>query len=133
MSNPWKTFLEKIPYLKNLKTLKQFLLVSLITYQWVHLYDSDKFANVRYCIDKSSRPVVFCKNSVLKNFTKLARKIPVLEYLTQLFSCEHCKIFKSTYFEDYLRTAGSKLMRLLICVIFWKSSQNSSETSIRCS
>ena len=98
--------------------LKQFFLVSLITYQWVHLYDSDKFANVRYCIDKSSRPVVFCKNDVLKNFTKFTRKIPVLEYLTQLFSCEHCKIFKSTYFEEHLRTAGSKLMRLLICVIF---------------
>ena len=25
----------------------------------------------------------------------------------QVFSCEHCKIFKNTYFEKYLRTAAS--------------------------
>ena len=28
---------------------------------------------------------------------------------TQVFSCEYCKIFKSTYSEDYRRTAASVL------------------------
>ena len=26
---------------------------------------------------------------------------------TQVFSCEHCEIFKSTYFKEHLRTAAS--------------------------
>ena len=33
------------------------------------------------------------------------RKTPVLE---SLFNSEYCKIFKSTYFEEHLRTAVSK-------------------------
>ena len=27
---------------------------------------------------------------------------------TQVFSCEYCKIFKNTYFEEHLRTAASE-------------------------
>ena len=39
------------------------------------------------------------------------RKRPVLEYL---FNSEYCKRFKSTYFEDYLRTvaSGNMFMKL---------------------
>ena len=39
------------------------------------------------------------------------RKIPVLE---SLFNFEYCEIFKSTYFEEHLRTAasGNVLMKL---------------------
>ena len=33
------------------------------------------------------------------------RKTPVLE---SLFNFEHCEIFKSIYFEEYLRTAASE-------------------------
>ena len=36
------------------------------------------------------------------------RKTPVLE---SLFNTEHCKIFKSTYFEEHLRTAASENVR----------------------
>ena len=44
------------------------------------------------------------------------RKTPVLE---SLFNSEYCEIFKSTYFEEHLRTAASgdvfmKLMKINI-------------------
>ena len=29
---------------------------------------------------------------------------------TQVLSCEYCKIFMSTYFEDYLRWAASEIL-----------------------
>ena len=35
-------------------------------------------------------------------FRNIYRKTPVLE---SLFNSEYCKIFKSTYFEEHLRTA----------------------------
>ena len=35
------------------------------------------------------------------------RKTPLLE---SLFNSEYCKIFKSTYFEEHLRTASSENM-----------------------
>ena len=30
---------------------------------------------------------------------------------SQAFSCEYCKIFKNTYFEEHLRMAASALMK----------------------
>ena len=42
---------------------------------------------------RSSRPEVFCKKGVLKNFIKFTGK-----HLAQVFSCEFCEIFKSTYY-----------------------------------
>ena len=46
------------------------------------------------CITKSSRPEVPC------NFIK--KEAPEQE-----FSCEFCKVFKSTYFVEHLQTAVS--------------------------
>ena len=31
----------------------------------------------------------------------------IRDSITQVFSCEHCKIFKNTFFEKHLRTAVS--------------------------
>ena len=51
---------------------------------------------------------VFYKKAVLH------RKTPVLEYLfnkvvpTQVLFCEHCEIFKNTYFEDHLPRPASE-------------------------
>ena len=48
------------------------------------------------------------------------RKTPLLE---SLFSSEYCEIYKSTYFEEHLRTAASenvfmKLRKIKICKEF---------------
>ena len=50
------------------------------------------------CI-RSSRPEVFCKKDVLRNFEKIHKKTPVPESLTptQRFSCEFCEISKNTF------------------------------------
>ena len=34
------------------------------------------------------------------------------EIATQVFSCEYCKIFKKTYFEEHLRTATSERRKI---------------------
>ena len=74
---------------------------------------------------RSSRPEVFCKKNVLKNFAIFAGKhlswdlflIKLQDFrpaallkgnLTQVFSCKYCKIFKSTYFQEHLRTGAFK-------------------------
>ena len=47
-------------------------------------------------------------------FIKVASRRPVTllkETPTQVFSCEYCKIFNSTYFEEHLRTAASESYR----------------------
>ena len=64
---------------------------------------------------RSTRPEVFCKESVLKNFTKFTgkhlcqilffSKVQLLkrETLAQVFSCEFCEIFKNTFFIEHLQ------------------------------
>ena len=53
------------------------------------------------------------KKSVLKKFAIFIGRKPELESVfskvvpTQMFSCEYCEIFKSTYFEEHLQTAAS--------------------------
>ena len=52
---------------------------------------------------RSSRPEVFCKKGVLRNFAKFTGKhllqaLIKKETLAQLFSCEFCKISKNTLF-----------------------------------
>ena len=42
---------------------------------------------------------------LLKNIHKTNRKIPVLE---SVFNSEYCKTFKSTHFEEHMRTAASE-------------------------
>ena len=60
---------------------------------------------------------MFFKIGVLKNFTKFTGKQACNfikeETLPQVFSCEFCKISKSTYFTKHLWTTASK-----ICEIF---------------
>ena len=65
---------------------------------------------------RSSRPEVFCKKCVLRNFAKFTKKKTICarvffsiklqakannfikkETLTQMFSCEFCKIFKNIF------------------------------------
>ena len=49
-------------------------------------------------------------------FNKVAGLRPVTllkESPTQVFSCEHCKMFKNSYFEEHIRTAASNLIRPL--------------------
>ena len=67
------------------------------------------------CFNRSSRPEVFCKKGVLRNFAKFTgkhlsrklffKKVAGLacncikkESLTQMFSCEFCEISKNTFF-----------------------------------
>ena len=58
--------------------------------------------------------------SVLKNFAKFTRKhlcgSLFINKVAQIFSCEFCKIFKNTYFEEHLSTT----------VDFWLSSKYAS-------
>ena len=60
-----------------------------------------------------------------RKFCNIHRKTPVLEPLcglsslqfyqketsTPMFSCEYCKIFKNTYFEEHLQTTASCFMK----------------------
>ena len=54
---------------------------------------------------------MFSKKAVLKNSQysqeNTCVRVPEKETPTQVFSCEYCKIFKNTYFEEHLRTAAS--------------------------
>ena len=66
---------------------------------------------------RSSRPEVFCKKDVLKNFSKFTGKhlfqsLFLIEFFnklfkkktqTQVFSCEFCEIFKNTFFMEHRR------------------------------
>ena len=80
-----------------------------------HILKKSKIISV-----ESSRPRVFCRKGVLRNFTKFTRKIkcegllfnkiagsrpPTLlkkETLAQTFSCEFCEIFTNIFFTEYL-------------------------------
>ena len=63
-------------------------------------------------------PEVFFKKDVLKNFANLTEKhlcwslflikMEAWETPAQMFSCEISKIFKSTYFEEHLRTTADQ-------------------------
>ena len=53
-------------------------------------------------------PEMFCKKGGLiktSQYSQDGRKTPVLEYL---FNSEYCEIFKSTYFEEHLRTDATE-------------------------
>ena len=52
---------------------------------------------------RSSRPEVFCKKGVLRNFAKFTGK-----HLCQVFeACEFCEISKNTFFTEHLQTTAS--------------------------
>ena len=86
----------------------------------IPLYKSVEYTNVR-----SSRPEVFCKKGVLRNFTKFTgkhlcqslffNKVAGLAYnfikketLAQMFSYEFCEISKNTFFHKTPLVAASK-------------------------
>ena len=86
---------------------------------WWHLTHSWK-------INISSRPKVFCKKRVLRNFTKFTGKHPCQSLffnsaagfrpatlfkkrLAQVLSCEFCEISKKTFFTEHLGTTASLL------------------------
>ena len=57
--------------------------------------------------DRSSRPEVFCRKGVFRNFAKFTEKhlcqslfLNKVEALAQVFSCEFCEIFKNTFFTE---------------------------------
>ena len=82
-------------------------------------------SNRDHCYQKSSRPEMFCKKGVLRNFTNFTgkylcqslflKKVPGLrdsgtikkETLAQLFSCKFCEISKNTLLQRTPRMAAS--------------------------
>ena len=78
---------------------------------------------IMFCKYRTSRSKLLCKNDVFKRvkmflklsqnsqesicvgvsfwYNRLIKKTP-----TQVFSCEFCKIFKNTYFKEWLRMAA---------------------------
>ena len=85
--------------------------------------DNEKLFAVKCLFDetqiRSSRPEVFCKNRVLRNFTKFTRKHLCQslffnkvagikkETLAQIFSCGFCEISKNTFFTEHLLATAS--------------------------
>ena len=57
-----------------------------------------------------------CKKSYSK-FHIIHRKTRVLETPAHVFSCEYCKIFKNTYFEEHLRTTASVTKALIVSLL----------------
>ena len=44
------------------------------------------------------------------------------EIKTPVLSCEYCKIFKNTYFEEHLRMAASVLLIIKLLIEYWTSA-----------
>ena len=78
---------------------------------------------------RSSRPEVFCKKAVLRNFAKFTGKdlcqrlffnkvsglrlqLYLKRDLAQVFSCEFCEIFKKTFFIEHLQWLLLKQLRV---------------------
>ena len=66
-----------------------------------------------WAINRSSRPEVFCKKGVLKNWAEAYDFIKE-ENLTQVFSYEFCEFFQNTFFDRTSLVAASE-SRSLIC------------------
>ena len=83
-------------------------------------------ATIRSVLEKSCSLKSFCnirkKISVLKSvFNKVQAEGLQLywkETPRQVFSCEYCEIFKSAYFEKYLRMAVSLVLKLKTSGLF---------------
>ena len=74
----------------------------------------EKLAQVNLLsVPKSSRPEVFCKRSILRNFGRFTEKhlyqsiFIKKENLAQVFSCEFCEISKITFSYRTLLVAAS--------------------------
>ena len=75
-------------------------------------FQKDTVVSLRntFCwISRSSRPEVFCKKGVLRNFAKFTGKylcqslLIKKKTLAQMFSCEFCEISKNSFFTEHLR------------------------------
>ena len=85
-------------------------------------------------ICRSSRPKVFRKKGVLRNFTKFTgkhlcqslffNKLIKKETLAQVFFCEFCEISKNTFFYRTYPVAASTFDYLVCCIseILWSIS-----------
>ena len=88
------------------------------------IFDNGKYKKHATNKIRSSRPKVFCKKGVLKNFAKFTGKhlcqsfffnkvaalrpaILLKKTLAQMFSCEFCEVYKSTFFHRTLLVAAS--------------------------
>ena len=72
---------------------------------------------LRSTLYRSSRPEVFCKKGVYRNFTKLR-----LQTLAQVFSCEFCEISKNTFFNRTPLLAASDFMinlSYIACAVYF--------------
>ena len=71
-------------------------------------------------------PEVFCKKRYSKDFRKFTGNICVRDrdsFLksctpTQLFICEICEIFNSSYFEEHLRTTASNTTKMKLKMFY---------------
>ena len=63
------------------------------------MFTSTPFATIDTAIIRSSRPVLFCKKSVLANFAKFTRKHQK-GILVHMFSREFCEISHNTFFKE---------------------------------
>ena len=76
--------------------------------------------------DKSSRPEVFCKKGVLRNFSlftekHLCQRLFFKESLAQVFSCEFCKISKNTFcYRTPPVAASNNWYIFLLNTLFWR-------------
>ena len=82
--------------------------------------------------DRSSRPEVFCKKIVLRNFTKFTGKhlcqslfikseacnFIKKETLAQVCPCEFCEISKNTFFIEHLWATASVVPKTLLSHVF---------------
>ena len=70
--------------------------------KWYKKIKSNVFVPLGLDFNRSSRPEVFCKKVVLRNFAEFTGKHPCQslfkkETLAHVFSCEFCKISKNTF------------------------------------
>ena len=80
---------------------------------------TDVIIKTKLTRDKIRRVKVFCEKGIFKNLKKFTEyrqcrslflrqsQLYLKEAPTKVGFCEFCKIFKSTYFAEYLRTASS--------------------------
>ena len=107
--NAWKV-VRKSSYFKSLLSLMSYLL------------------KLHYPTNRSSHRRWSVRKDVLWNFAKftgkhLCQSLIKKETLTQVFSCEFCKISKSTFLTEHLWTTASKRIKTPLCNEF-KSSAN---------
>ena len=89
----------------SMQRIKLTLCSKLYLIYYVYLVATVKKAQCNY---RSSRPEVFCKKGVLKNFTKFTgkhlyqslffNKVAGLKPPAQVFPCEFSEVFKNSFF-----------------------------------